>query len=208
MASLSGVENLDLVGGVVCLDFANTVHNYGATPLRDELVAFEDLVTWSVRAGVTTPERAKEIRRLARRHPRKAARVLSRAKQVRAAIFAVFSASATGRAADPQHLETLNRDWAEAAASASRIECCEGEYERKWGQGKVTLEEMLGPVLHSALELLMSPDVDRLGLCSADGCTWLFLDRSRNRSRRWCEMETCGNRDKARRHYHRHRGTG
>ncbi|MGO4621719.1 CGNR zinc finger domain-containing protein [Ensifer sp. 2YAB10] len=55
----------------------------------------------------------------------------------------------------------------------------------------------------SALSLAANPEPDRLKICP--NCGWLFLDRSRNRSRTWCDMAVCGNRNKARRHYHRNR---
>ena len=65
------------------------------------------------------------------------------------------------------------------------------------------LERPLWPVLWAAAELLTSADRDRVRACASDPCRWLFLDLSRNRSRRWCSMEDCGNRAKARRHYAR-----
>ncbi|MGF7005658.1 CGNR zinc finger domain-containing protein [Aminobacter sp. BE322] len=53
----------------------------------------------------------------------------------------------------------------------------------------------------SALSLLASENLGRLRICP--NCNWLFLDRSRNGSRLWCDMAVCGNRQKARRHYRR-----
>ena len=62
---------------------------------------------------------------------------------------------------------------------------------------------MLWRLAVDASDLLTSTDLDRVRECSGDTCSWLFLDRSRNRSRRWCDMADCGNRAKARRHYSR-----
>jgi predicted RNA-binding Zn ribbon-like protein len=64
---------------------------------------------------------------------------------------------------------------------------------------------MLWPVARSAAELLSSESVDRVRECASSTCTWLFIDDSRNRRRRWCDMASCGNRAKARRYYERHR---
>jgi predicted RNA-binding Zn ribbon-like protein len=62
----------------------------------------------------------------------------------------------------------------------------------------------------SALRLCAAPERERIRVCAA--CGWLFLDRSKNRSRQWCDMLVCGNRAKARRHYSSRRklasGTG
>jgi predicted RNA-binding Zn ribbon-like protein len=61
----------------------------------------------------------------------------------------------------------------------------------------------LWPVLRSAAQVLTGDDLTRVRECDSDSCRWLFLDCSRNRSRRWCDMQVCGNRAKARRHYRR-----
>jgi predicted RNA-binding Zn ribbon-like protein len=63
-------------------------------------------------------------------------------------------------------------------------------------------------ILRSAAELLTAAELPQVRECAGSDCTWLFLDRSRNRSRRWCPMETCGNRAKAHRHYRRRSGAG
>jgi predicted RNA-binding Zn ribbon-like protein len=67
------------------------------------------------------------------------------------------------------------------------------------------LHRLLWPIAESAAELLTSQEVSSIRLCEAPDCDWLFLDNSRNRSRRWCDMKICGNREKARRHYRRSR---
>jgi predicted RNA-binding Zn ribbon-like protein len=73
-----------------------------------------------------------------------------------------------------------------------------------WEESKDALSRMLWPVIQSALDLLTSGDLDWVGECADDrGCGYLYLDTSRNRSRRWCSMESCGNRAKAMRYYGR-----
>ena len=65
------------------------------------------------------------------------------------------------------------------------------------------VDSILWPIAQSAADLLTSPDLAAVRMCEAPDCAWLFLDQSRNRSRRWCDMKVCGNRQKARRHYQR-----
>jgi predicted RNA-binding Zn ribbon-like protein len=60
---------------------------------------------------------------------------------------------------------------------------------------------LLAPVLWSAGDLIVSPERGRLRHCLNDQCGWLFMDDSKNGSRRWCSMQSCGNRAKAHRHY-------
>jgi predicted RNA-binding Zn ribbon-like protein len=78
-----------------------------------------------------------------------------------------------------------------------------GGYALSWPDS-AELDRMLWPLATSALSLLLSEEVGRIKECAADDCHWLFLDSSRNQSRRWCDMKACGNRAKARHYYHRH----
>src|SRR6266851_4063029 len=66
--------------------------------------------------------------------------------------------------------------------------------------------EAAAEALRAAVELLAGDHAAPVKLCGmweASGCSWLFVDESRNGSRRWCSMKDCGNRAKARRHYQR-----
>ena len=54
---------------------------------------------------------------------------------------------------------------------------------------------------HSVIRLIAMPDPERMKICR--NCGWLFIDRSKNKSRAWCDMAVCGNRAKANRHYRR-----
>jgi len=65
------------------------------------------------------------------------------------------------------------------------------------------LERINWLIVRSAADLLTSDKLHDVRACSAEDCRWLFLDISKNHSRRWCDMETCGNQAKARRHYRR-----
>jgi predicted RNA-binding Zn ribbon-like protein len=76
-------------------------------------------------------------------------------------------------------------------------------YRWSWAGDCSCLERPVWQIAHSAADLLASGQLDRVRRCGSDTCEWLFLDGSRNRSRRWCDMSTCGNREKARKHYRR-----
>ncbi|MGH7124521.1 MAG: CGNR zinc finger domain-containing protein, partial [Stellaceae bacterium] len=65
------------------------------------------------------------------------------------------------------------------------------------------LDRMLWPIVRSATQLLTAAELSRVKQCAGRGCSWLFLDTSKNGSRRWCEMEVCGSRSKARAYYAR-----
>ncbi|MGH2948841.1 MAG: CGNR zinc finger domain-containing protein [Solirubrobacteraceae bacterium] len=115
----------------------------------------------------------------------------ARARALRTAIDATFRAVATGHPPDPRALDQIAAAHAEAAARARLVATGDG-FELDWGG------EVLAPVAQAAVHLLRAGPLDRVKACA--DCRWLFLDASRNRSRRWCTMEECGVRSKMRRY--------
>jgi predicted RNA-binding Zn ribbon-like protein len=195
----------DLSGGRLCLAFANTA---GSTreDRRERLTSYGRLVSWAQQAGVIDAAHADRLREKAADRPAEAAAALERARAVRNAIQRLFLDVADGRPADLALLETFNGAIREAA-DRSRLVSADGRF--AWAPADPDgLDLMLPPVVRSAAELLTSADLARLRECGSDTCLWLFLDTSRNRSRRWCDMKSCGNRMKVRRHRDRRRVAG
>jgi len=141
-------------------------------------------------------------RRLGARDAAAAASAVARARALREALYALFSARAAGRSASRADLARVNAALA-AALGELKVEPRDGGYGWSWERPGDPLTAPLRPIARSAAELLVSPELERVRECHGATCTWLFLDSSRNRSRRWCSMESCGNRAKARRHYRR-----
>jgi predicted RNA-binding Zn ribbon-like protein len=189
--------------GNCSLDFANT---WGSRvdPSTDRLHSYPELVAWGVQGGILG---AGEGRRLLARAARQRARsreVVERARQLREAIYGSFSRAAAGRRPRASELEVVNRELAGALPHL----CLRADGPRcrlEWSAPDGALDRMLWPVARAAAELLSSANVGRVRECASETCTWLFLDDSRNRRRRWCDMASCGNRAKARRYYERHR---
>ena len=196
----------EMVGGRLCLDFANTVHSYDNDDPRDELKSYADLVAWSRQAGVLTDREARRLLREAAEHPVKANAALERGKALRNAIFRIFAAVAGEDAPQRDDLATLNSALAEAMRQSRVVATVDG-YAWGWAEDANGLEQMLWPIARSAADLLTSNELDRTRECGGDLCTWLFMDTSKNRSRRWCDMKGCGNRAKSRRHYERKRAS-
>jgi predicted RNA-binding Zn ribbon-like protein len=194
-----------LVGGRLCLDFTNTIGRHPPEPLNEWLHDYADLVWWSRRAGVLEEGEAEALFARARDEPARAAGVFARAIALREAVYRILSAAAAEREAAEEDLGTLNRELSSALCHL-RVRA-EGEgFAWGWEEGG-GLDRPLWPVARDAAELLVSDDLARVGGCCGEDCDWLYLDTSRNRSRRWCTMADCGNRAKARRHYHRVRST-
>lgn len=200
------VETVELVGGELCLDFTNTASRRGTETPEDRLGDYDDLVTWAERVQLLRPGDADRLRREARQRTGDAIRVVARARALRERIYRVFSAAAAGEEAAPDDLRALS-DAVSAAARHRSLAESDGGFAWKWVESEEPLEDVLWPIAQSAADLLTSDALDRVKECHNQRCTWLFVDQSRNRSRRWCDMKDCGNRAKARRHYARTKRT-
>lgn len=194
----------DLSAGALCLDFANTVSDRGGAAPIERLRSYADLVAWARQAGVASAVAAAGLARRGARRPEAAARALAAAIALREALFRLFAASAAGEAPPAAALATLN-ERLPGALGQLRVTAAAGGLGWRWAAAPGALDSIVAPVVHSAAELLTGADLAAVRECAAASCRWLFLDRSRNRSRRWCDMKVCGNRVKARRHYRRRR---
>jgi predicted RNA-binding Zn ribbon-like protein len=188
----------------LCLDFANTVSGR-KIPERavDHLRGYEDFVAFARQSGVLSSEQSEELLELARRKHRLADAALRRALIYRESVFRGFSALAAGTPPEHEDMQQIN-DSALEALNHRQLEPANGQYRWKWHwNGKNALDSILWPIAQSAADLLTSRELQAVRMCEAPECAWLFLDQSRNRTRRWCDMKVCGNRQKARRHYQR-----
>lgn len=198
---------VELTGGSLCLDFANTLRRRLTASPVDLLTSYADLVAWGRQAGAVGDGEARRLAQEATQHPAEARAALQRAVAVREAIHRIFSALAVKGPVPAADLAALNA--AVAEASARRHVAPAGDRFRwEWAGEGSGLDRVLWPVVQGAAELLTSAELSRLRKCESPACAWLFVDRSRNRSRRWCDMKVCGNREKARRHYHARRRAG
>lgn len=187
------IERLRKVGGNVALDFANTEDG---DPPEECLRGYGDLVAWSVWVGLLSGGEGERLAAEAEGRPGEAEVAYRNALTLRGALQGVFRAVAEDEAPALRDLETLRLYEREAVSRAGLVR--EGRSFRwKWEDTR-DLSGMLWPVAHAAAGLLTSGNLDRLKLCA--GCYWVFLDASRNRSRRWCTMEVCGTDEKKRRY--------
>ena len=191
-------RQFDLCGGHLALDFANTVSGLQTGSPIERIPAYPELVAFAHQTGVVTAGQAASLLGRGRRDPEAAAGAHGRAVALRDALYRLFAAVA--RRADPalDDLETLDRE-------LGRL-CIGADLSIAWRDPPDTADGFVGAIVHAAVLLLTAPaERDRVRLCEAPDCQWLFYDSSRNRSRRWCDMRQCGNRMKARRHYARAR---
>lgn len=206
MARESSPPRYLLIGGRLCLDFCNTIRDRHGDA-EERLSEYPELVGWSWRAGILNAEEAARMKRGARRSPTEALSVLERALALREAVHALLVAAAGRHRVPGDALDVLNSELAHALAR-SQVVPADGTFTWVWAEGGRALDSMLWPIARSAADLLTSGDLADVRECAGRACGWLFLDTSRNRTRRWCDMRLCGNRAKARRHHQRLRSAG
>ena len=192
------------VAGNLCLDFANTADWHESEQPIELLTSYSDLLIWGRDAGVLAADDAERLMRAAEYAPEAAVAVYARAITLREAVFRVFRAIARHEPVVAGDLALLNDELSRAHSRRQLVARSDG-FGWGWDGQDTALDRVLWAVADSAAELLTSSRRERVRQCAGDPCGWLFHDTSRNRSRRWCNMEGCGNRAKARRYYERQR---
>jgi len=193
------IDVIRINGGRLCLDFINTAGYEAGQPLLEFIGRFEDLVTWGLREALIDEATATNLRTQASADPDAAALARGRALDLRGALREIFEPDRPA-AERNRGLAELNHTLARDAADLSlQVSTGGARYAhppglRLW---------LTGPVAISAAALATSADVSRVRMCPGEGCHWLFLDLSRNGTRRWCSMASCGNRAKVRAHHAR-----
>lgn len=197
-------HDVEFVGGSLALDFANTIGGMHTAPTHEHLVEFGDLVEFGRSAGSLSTAQARRLADDAGRQPARAAAVLRRAIALREAIWRAFDAIAKGGRADPPDLATIH-DGELAALRHAHFRQSESGIDYEWSDEPV-LDRPLWAIARSAADLLRSQeDLRRVRECGSATCEWLFVDKSRNHTRRWCDMNDCGNRAKVLRFRQRQR---
>jgi len=198
------LTHLELVGGHLALDFVNSVGGLvDPDPDSEALRSYDDLLAWSQRAGSLDKRGAQTLARRARRHPEDAEAAFTRALELRELADRVIRPVAAGDEPDPGDLAALRAEESAALARAELTPAGDGpEWRWQW-RDTDDLAAPLWPLAHAVVDLLTQGRLERLRGCA--NCRWIFLDESRNASRRWCSMNGCGTDVKKRRYVERRR---
>ncbi len=190
------LDDIEIIGGHPAVDFVNTVHSYTEPESRDYLESARHVIGWHLHLGLIDAAQARRMMRLST-----AGRVqlLAESRALRTTLRAVFNDHLGGRPATTA-LARLNREL-ERLARWRTLEPERDGFAWRYRVTPAHPHSLLAPLAFAAARLLQSDELARLKACPPpEGCGWLFLDRSRNGSRTWCNMKTCGNLAKQRRH--------
>lgn len=192
------------LAGDPSLDLVNTVDWSDQGLTAERLHGYSDLLEWAEGAALLEGPEIKKLQRYAATHPKQAARVLADGLRLRQLIRSVAIGVARHEL-DEAELERFN-GLARKAQSHRRLMPPTGRMSAtlKWGwESTPSLELPLWAATLAASSLLSSAEAGQVRVCQGPNCGWMYVDRSRNGLRRWCAMDMCGGREKARRHYAR-----
>ena len=202
MSQPAGKSHFDLSGGNLALDFVNTVSNRPAAEPIERLTDYTRLVFFGLESNLYPTQDVNYLYVRAGQAPGAGKNALQKAIEFREVLFAIFSAVVEHRAVPGNALTRLSLMLQEAMAHGRLVH--DGRrFKWEWTSMDTVLESVLWPIARAAGDLLLSDELVHVRMCASDDCAWLFIDKTKNQRRRWCDMKTCGNRVKARRHYQR-----
>lgn len=183
------------VGGHLALDFCNTAGEHLAARPDELLRDWESFARWATQVGLIGSRSYFEL--IAHPEP------LDEIIRLREAIYRLGLAAVGRHRISRRDLELVRE-----RAQAPRPEIYLGDHAGQWRPVSSQASEQIGGLLATeALSLFCSPKAARIGICEGGKCGWLFIDESRGKKRRWCDMKDCGSRAKARRYYEKHKTT-
>jgi predicted RNA-binding Zn ribbon-like protein len=159
------------------------------------LATAEDVAVWAHHAKIIGKKNAGDLQRRCGRSPRLAEHLQRRALELRDVVYDIGVALAAGRPARSEAIDRLTHIHAECLR-VGRLRRINGRFGWTWDILESPIEAILGPIVLSALSLVCQADLSRIKQCPGRDCGWLFFDATKNKNRRWCEMEICGNRAK------------
>ena len=186
----------DFCGGHLAIDFTNTVGDRGSERV-EHFRTFGDVVAWADARGILARGAAAALRQRAADEPEAAARAFRSVLVLREALYNLLAAASSGRRIRPADLNVVNQHVADTFKGAT-LAPSGGRFSLET-RADAWLDLVTRPVVRAAVDLLTSDRLKHVGRCADEECAWLFLDTTRSRTRRWCDMRSCGNRNKVRR---------
>jgi predicted RNA-binding Zn ribbon-like protein len=192
----------ELIAGHVALDLVNTLDNrFRDTGPEELLASYDDLLRFASQSGLLTERQAKKLKRLQASQAERA-EVLDQVKELREIIAAVAYAQLDGKNLPAPALVTLEK-YFKQAESHRHLAADQLRVAWNWRGVDCQFAAPLWLLAQATSDFLLSDRSMQLRCCACETCRWLFLDTSKNHTRRWCDMKLCGNRMKARRFHAR-----
>lgn len=198
----TSVKDMEFLGHALCLDFINTIEYRVAPkfePVNDFFQDLSSILEWGKRSGILTNVKETMLKDPAFKTPKLSESIRLDIISFRELLHGIFAAIACGNKPQSSDLERFSAVLAKYA-KARLLVYSKGRVKWEWLE-ELGVEAIQIKIAYSAEQLLLSADPTRIRQCPAADCGWLFLDTSKNGKRHWCDMDDCGNRAKAKRHY-------
>jgi predicted RNA-binding Zn ribbon-like protein len=197
---MSGPEPFKLHAGHPALELVNTLDMRFSGQTVDLIPTYKDLLRLTTQMRLLTAEQSRKLTRTVGEEEGR--RVLASTAGLREALAKLLYGWIDETRPSAGQLQILEQHFY-AAALHRRLLAGESHLEWSWSGVERQAEVPLWMLAQAASDLLVSSDAELIKDCGDPTCRWLFLDVSKNHTRRWCDMKTCGNRMKARRHHAR-----
>lgn len=194
------LDNISINGGILCLDFANTVHDRKNEPLRDYLTGFDDLLYWAKKLLIIDSNAFKVLEKTATEKRQKAHSFFNESIMLRELLHRIFKAISEVKKVASVDLNAFNRLLTSYFSFLQLKQRANG-FNEDWSLAPDNFYRITAPIINSAYELLLSDKLSKVKECP--NCGWLFLDTTKNGKRRWCSMKNCGSNIKALEWYRR-----
>ncbi len=195
---MASPKPFELVAGHVALDLVNTLDNrFSETGPEELLASYDDLLRFASQSGLLTEHQAKKLKCLDASEARRA-KVLHQVRELREALAAIAYAQTEGEDLSASALVTLE-EYFKQASFHRYLTADQVRPVWSWRGLDCQVAAPVWLLAQSTVDFLLSDGSSQLRCCASETCRWLFLDASKNQTRRWCDMKVCGNRMKARR---------
>lgn len=194
---MGDVARLERVGGHVVIDFVNTLGGLAEAPDDEYLFDYADLVTFADGGRLLEAPVAEQLREAAAREPGRARAVLERALRLRGSMDRILRSRLGAHPPSGEDFDVMRQAYVTALTHAT-LRPSDGHWDWAWDPDENALDQPLWPLAAHAADLLRSGPLHQMSRCGH--CRWLFLDTSKNHSRRWCSMNSCGSVVKMRRY--------
>jgi predicted RNA-binding Zn ribbon-like protein len=195
------IANLSIDGGCLCFDFINTVHSRREEPGFDYLNSYEDFLVWSKKLGILPEKETVHLRKLSKQDPEMAMKILANIIQTREAMYTIFSEIHSPGRINERAMKRFNAQ-INRAFNHLELETKSGNMLLTWSTA-ANMEAPLWRIMKSSYDIWTEEDPARIKSCP--NCGFIFLDKTKNNGRYWCNMKTCGSKDKALRYYYRNK---